>query len=277
MKYLLPLFILSFLLTACGSGKPSALADSGYHVRGPVVWYKWGFPSQAFEVVGADAATFRYPIPGPIESSVYATDKANVYYAGKPLKGADPASFRMHDATYARDLRHVYYNDLVVCDDPDHFQVLSALYAKNSHAVFWRGPFDKPMTDRIVSRNPAGFRLLERSGPVFFADGDELIAGGKRYPDIRAADFVYLGDSYWRAGSRAFYHDDEMPEGTIATALKPLTGQYATDGQRVYYLGRVLEGADPATFTVTDPKWPRAKDARQEYDQGKAVERVSTP
>ncbi len=268
------LAMLLISITACGRGKPGAWDQAGYHVRGKVVWYLRNWTSQPFEVTGADAASFKYPLPNDGDR-IYALDKARVYWSGQEVPGADPASFRIVDATFARDRKFIYFNTYVVCDDPDHFERISPIFVKNGHTVYTLSPVDRPPSERVFSKNAAAFRLLEPDGPMFFADGDKLVVAGTRFEDLRAADFVYLGDSYWRVGDRAFYHTEEMPEGTVAAKLAPLTGQYARDGKRVYYLGRVLEGADSASFTVTDPRWPRARDAQRDYDQGKAVERAA--
>jgi hypothetical protein len=67
---------------------------------------------------GADPATFRV-LEGP-----YASDNARVYWMGKPIDGAYPASFRVLNADFecSADARRAYYRNSVVAGaDPSLF------------------------------------------------------------------------------------------------------------------------------------------------------------
>jgi hypothetical protein len=76
-------------LVACSrSGPPNSLFDSaGYHVRDGKVYYLNAFPGKAFEIDGADAASF------DALDSTYGRDTSNVYFNGVRLSGADAATF----------------------------------------------------------------------------------------------------------------------------------------------------------------------------------------
>ncbi len=258
------------LLGACrGSGPPGAMDSAGYHVRGGVVWYLASWTSQAFRVEGADAASFS---PLPKSEETYGRDRRAVYFRGKLVPGADPKTFAMHDQRYARDVNNVYIGDTVVCDDPAHFEVVGGAFVKNAHAVYRIEPLRGPPADRIVSDDPAHFRRLapEASGQ-FHADSTQLFVGNQLMPDVDPAEFHWLGGNYWRDERLVHYYRDPMP-GAPRDGLDILEGgAYARDQQHVYYLGKALPGADPKSFVVTDPRWPKARDDHQGYDQGRVV------
>lgn len=261
-------------LTGCrASGPPGWRDEAGYHVRGGEVFYLPNWTSPAFAVEGADAATFECPLPGG-ERTVYARDRSRVYHRGRHLPGADAASFSVIDARYARDASQVYLGDAVVCDDPAHFEVVGAGFVKNSRAVYRLEPLRRPPEERVVSRDPAHFRRLAPQSPgQFHADSSQLFVGNEVVPGIDPARFRWLGGSYWADGRRVF-HWQAPVDGAGLAAFEVLEGgAYARDRSRVYYLGNPLSGADPGSFEVTDPRWPRARDARQGYDQGRIVAR----
>jgi hypothetical protein len=77
------------LLPACNrDAPPSSLFNAGgYHVRGEKVYYLRSFPGDAFEIDGADPASFH------AFDQTYARDKATVYVDGRALPGADAGTF----------------------------------------------------------------------------------------------------------------------------------------------------------------------------------------
>jgi len=76
---------------------------AGYHVRGDKVYYLSAFPGKASEIAGADVASFK------AFDTTYAKDKSNAYFDGHPIPGADATSFDVLDRSgFARDRNHVY-------------------------------------------------------------------------------------------------------------------------------------------------------------------------
>ena len=73
------LCVVMVALVAAGSNRtPNSLFDeSGYHVRGNPVYYLNPFPGKAFEVDGADAASFE------VLDQTYARDRSHVYLDGR--------------------------------------------------------------------------------------------------------------------------------------------------------------------------------------------------
>ena len=99
------LLAVTALSGGCSAAKApdSSVDDAGYHVRGSAVFYLNPFPGKAFEVDGADAASF------DILDRTYARDSGQVYINGHALPGAQPGSFELLDRPgYSRDSRRVY-------------------------------------------------------------------------------------------------------------------------------------------------------------------------
>ncbi len=58
-----------------------------------------------------------------------------------------------------------------------------------------------------------------------------------------------LDGAYSTDGVAAFSFDRLIPDADVPT-LRTLGGPYAVDAQRVYWMGRAIEGADPGSFAV---------------------------
>lgn len=259
--------MLSLCFTGCGRGKPGGFDRSGYHVRGGVVWFHRDWTSEAFSIAGADVATFEYPLPHGTEAD-YARDVKRVYLRGQVIPGADPATFEIVDPRFARDARQVYLGHQVFCDDPANFSRVSINFVKNGHSVYL---INQRGQGEVVSKDTASFRELSNIDyHSFCADRTQVFVNGNPLPGMQPASFKILGGAYSRDATQSFYFNKPMPEGTDMATLKPLAGGYAKDQNRAYYLGKVLDGADAATFEITDPRWPKAKDKNRNYDQGEA-------
>jgi hypothetical protein len=252
-------------LTQCNKEKPpGALDRSGYHVRGSKVYFLPNWTSRAWEIDGVDLATFEFPLPKGTDAD-YAKDKQSVYWRGNKVDGVDPKTFEILDSGYVRDALNVYRSGTLICDDAAHFEMVSGNFIKNSHTVYQLYPATTPVSD-----DPANFReIAAQDGYSFCADLRQVYVNGNAIPGADPATFRILRGGYTRDAGQSYYFDKPMPEGTKINSLEMLEGAYAKDAARVYHLGHVVEGADPATFVVTDDKFQRAKDAHQEYEQGK--------
>jgi len=117
------------LAPACSRNKaPNSLFDAaGYHVRGAKVYYLAAFPGKASEIAGADAASFR------AYDTTYAKDRSNAYFDGNPIPGAEAPSFDvLKSGSFAKDRNHVYQLDRPISDDPAHFELLDGGLSKDS-------------------------------------------------------------------------------------------------------------------------------------------------
>ena len=142
------------LVPACSRNEaPNSLFDAaGYHLRGDKVYYLSAFPGKANEIAGADAASFK------AFDTTYAKDRSNAYFDGRPIPAADTTSFDvLNRSGFAKDRNHVYQLDRPISDDPAHFAIVSNsdhyLYTKDSRTIHVTG-------NPIPDADPATFRVL---------------------------------------------------------------------------------------------------------------------
>jgi len=73
-----------------------------------------------------------------------------------------------------------------------------------------------------------------------------------------------LGGAYATDGQHAFYFTDRIPDASLAS-FHPMEAPYAGDSERVYWMGKVIDGADPATFRVLNAAFECTADAEHGY------------
>ncbi|MGX9672486.1 DKNYY domain-containing protein [Mycobacterium sp. HM-7] len=185
----------------------------GYYVEGGKVYWTGGIDSSPRVVADADPDSFQKL------SSGYARDKAQAYYRGAPIAGADVATFDWLNYGWAKDRNHIWAGTQAISDDPDHFVMINGDLAKDAGAVFCK--------DRKISDDPAHFEILHFS------------------PDDRNLDYA-------KDIRTVFYRCAAIPGANAATfrRLNDSVFNYAVDDQRAYYQDRVIAGADPHTLRV---------------------------
>ncbi len=166
----------------------------------------------------------------------YFTDGATVFYAfspsqPQPLRGADPAAFRVLSGGWARDATRAFHLGVVKKGiDPDR------LHVEGSYA--W--------------------------------DGERLFCDGKPLQvDVPASEFRVLHPTFLRAGDKLFF--GRRPGSTKRVHLPTLEfidDDFARDRKHAYIVGHVslveIDGADPASFRVVEPG--TARDDTRRYD-----------
>jgi hypothetical protein len=63
---------------------------------------------------------------------------------------------------------------------------------------------------------------------------------------------------------RIFYFTDPIIDAGAAS-FRPLDGPYAADARRAYWMGKPIDGADPATFRVLNAAFECSADAERAY------------
>ena len=214
------------LIPACSRNKPpnSLFDGAGYHVRGDKVYYLTALPGKASEIAGADAASFKS------FDTTYAKDKSNAYFDGHPILGADATSFDVLDRSgFAKDRDHVYQLDRPISDDPAHFAIVS----NNDHYLFTK-------------------------------DSRTVHVNGKPIADADPSTFRVLQGAYAQDARHVYYFSDPVLNADAAS-FRPLDGPYASDVHRVYWMGKAIDGADLATFRVLNAAFECSADARRAY------------
>ena len=153
------------LLPACSRNRtPNSLFDAaGYHVTDDTVYYLNAFPGKAFQIDGADAASFQ------VFDQSYARDAANVYLDGAVLSGADTATFQpLERPGFAKDAHHVYQRDVAASSDPAHFELLDGEMAKDGAAVYWSD-------GSVLSHDPAHFVIISNLDHYLYTKDAETV------------------------------------------------------------------------------------------------------
>ena len=209
-----------------GVFNPGMITPMGYHVRDHRVYYYGGLMNAyTVELEGVDAASFEKVVqkaasPETVLSSSYARDKRQVYYNGKVLPGADPATFEVTGFARSKDKNHVYDYLRAFSDDPEHYRHFKdELYIDQDH-IYWGTV--------VLSDEPQNLRFTvsaDTSSLTYYADSKGVFASnGMRMPDVDVETF------------------------------KPLPGMYCADKNHVYqfdYLElKIVKGADPANFKI---------------------------
>jgi hypothetical protein len=249
------------LVPACSRDKPpNSLFDAaGYHVRGDKVFYLAAFPGTASEIAGANPASFR------AFDTTYAKDKSSAYFDGHPISGADATTFDVLDrGGFAKDRNHAYQLDRPISDDPVHFELLDGGLSKDSANVYW--------TDGgVLSDDPVHFAIVANNDHYLFTKDTRTVhVNGKPIADADPATFRVLQGAYAQDARHVFYFSDPIVNAD-AVSFHPLDGPYASDLHRVYWTDTPIDGADPATFRVLNAAFECSADAERAYYRQSAI------
>ena len=183
---------------------------------------------------------------------------AGVGYRASPVRGADPASFRvLSDPEFAVDKRAVYWRNWTLDGaDPRTFRELTKGYWRDRAKVF-------EAHYEIKGADPDTFRLL----PVepWALDKHDAYRG---FEPVHVADlstFTVLSPT-WAKDSKAYYagapgKPRKVPCDYASFAI--LNAEYGKDKNHAYWFGLPIPGSDAKSFRVLDES--RAQDKFREY------------
>ncbi|RQZ20218.1 hypothetical protein DIE14_29595 [Burkholderia sp. Bp9017] len=118
----------------------------------------------------------------------------------------------------------------------------------------------------VLDVDVATFRLLDESHAV---DANHVYFQNRTLAGASPARFRLLNES-WGHDDRYLYHYGKRMRGADPATLRRV-GAYLVDAQRVWYGGRALEGADPASFvSADDVAQDQATDRARPYRYGHA-------
>jgi hypothetical protein len=257
--------VIAVLCAGCARDQSpdSMFDDAGYHVRGSSVYFLNPFPGNAFSIDGAD--------PGSFEAldRMYARDSRRVYLDGRPLPDADPGTFEVLGRPgLARDGQRVYQRDQVISADPGGFELLPGGLSRDGGHVYWSD-------GTVLSDDPKHFAILSDGKDYLYATDSRAVyvngnvVTGAAPRGFRVLDGAYAVDGDG-AGDGAFYFDAPIL-GADASTLRTLGGPYAVDAQRVYWMGQVIDGADPASFTVLNANFECSADRGHAYHRQSVI------
>ena len=142
----------------------------------------------------------------------YGKDHEYVYWQGNILKGASPASFRILNGPLylCRDAEAIFYHRSVLSNDPEHFEILRR---------------------------------------DIYKDSQYLYHGSKVVPGVHVATFHFLDENkYYARDKYRLYYNTQPIEGAELSTFEYMAEAYAKDHQQVYFRGKVIPTAQPASF-----------------------------
>lgn len=190
----------------------------------------------------ADAKTFT------VLSQRYAKDAKHVYFDEKVVVFADAISFKALSFDYGMDHQYVYWQGKRIAKDIElsSFEVLDNNYAKNAQDVFHGA-------NEIIGAHAASFISC---GWGYAKDLHHVYHMGVLLsePVFDSASFVVLSE-YYVKDKHCVYWDNWYVTGADVASFEALNDHYAKDKNHVYLQGRRLEGADAQTFEVIQDYW----------------------
>ncbi len=213
--FLMSVFVLGLLiLVSC---------TIGYKNDGKeVTWHTWneGSGHNSWKV-NADPETFE------VLDDDYGRDKTHAFYRGDIMDGADGHSFRVLEKGYAADQLNVYNEgELIAGADPATFKVHSYELTEDKNDFYNNGK-------ALNVRDKSSFEILKD------ISGKNTSWGKDKY------NGYYLNGTVIPNIDYATFHPVD--------AQRPmLSGCYAADKHSVFFMGKEIPGADPATFREVD-------------------------
>ncbi|MEI6891851.1 MAG: DKNYY domain-containing protein [Pontiella sp.] len=250
------------------------------------------YTSMVDEIKGADPETFKiFKSTEPGMNGFYSTDKNNVYWMGKKLKGANPSTFSHVSRSYYKDKNSVYHFDKKRKDiDAKTFQEIifkgiTTDYYKDKNKVF----IGEQLFNEIVGADPNTFEVLrsfdaqERKGGIVFSKDKKHVY--HIYDLIIGADpdtFEVINNSmYSNDKNHIYFLGKKAVEINVSTfrVLFDSTGEptrYGKDNENIYYNGKKIKNnlwkskVDLKTFTTQFTSMNIVRDKNYTYERGVA-------
>lgn len=224
-------------------------------------------------VSGADSKTFS------IINNEFAKDKNHVYSKGKVLEDSDSSTFVIdpipHDKFNVYLLLTCVDNQWAQCyrivngADPATFKVIGYGFGKDKSHIFY-------YTETVPEADTTTFTIHEggKYGYTYGYDKNYIfVAGYDRVGVIKEKcdNLDRIGGYYLKCDNKVYYVD-KLLSGADANTFVPVgvTADYAKDSKTVYFDGEIVAGADAATFNIGDGI--NTRDAYNTYRYGKRVE-----
>lgn len=177
--------------------------------------------TRAFAIPGADPASFR------ALTGRYAADSRQGYYEGAPFPVRDPASFAPLERNFAHDKVSGYYmrGEIAGSHGPS-FIGIDGVFSKDKDQVFF-STMDEG--DGTKPRTPVTTQL----------------------PGSLPASFAAFPYDYGKDADHAYYQANALSDDPAAFQI--LDFGYAKTPGKVFYYGKPLPKADPASFAIFNP------------------------
>ena len=189
-------------------------------------------------------------------SVTYVTRDAAGYTRSRTVEGADPSTFSVIREPFGKDKSKVFYHgDELKGASPDTFKVIDDDYYSTDGKLVFAGR-------SLVSRDPEGFVILKKG---YSKDSQRVFYLGSEVPGAEAPSLEILeGHGAYARDAKGAYREGKLITGADGATFEPLNYYYSRDQEQVFHKETPLEGADPETF-ITEPKRQLAKDKTQAW------------
>lgn len=184
------------------------------------------------------------------------------------LKDVDAASFQSMKDWLGRDAHHVWFKDrLVKSAHPASAEPMEYPLFRDRRDYYYKGA-------PLHVKDLATFTVKKCEEREFWAtDSQYIYYDSLRIEGSDPATFEYL--EFYKAKDRlhVYYNGKILPDADPASYVA--MGTYSKDKSHVWYCGELMEGADPATFEAEetlDSDKPDAHDKNRQYRYGKVFE-----
>ena len=242
------------------------------------------------KISGADKDTFE-----KIDKYNYSKDKNNIYYNDKKIEGVDKNTFELTydfgsvvNGYYSKDKNNVYYENKKLKDiDVKTFKKISRLVDnfliedKNGFYIVEKdgsiAPIDGKEVDiENLSQLAIKTNLYHDKDSMYFVKNHKLVKI-KDAPKVDPYNLSTYNDKYINKYDVVYYLDTD--EGAFKKLEKAESHEfraygdteYAKGKKNVYFKGKVLAGADYASF---DMKYNHEKNVYEIKDKNKVYETV---
>lgn len=204
----------------------------------------------------------------------YWTDGSKVYFRHYEIKGADIESFEWFSGCWAKDKKHCYSTSVrLPKTDPTTFDVMNYTFAKDKSNVWTMGgriPEADSETFEVCDSGMYSlgkhFSRLSETQVIWYESFVPYGFGKDKnhvyYYDYQGKPKVItkaIPSSFHSMDDGEFAYDEKsvfcgrsvIPKANPATWKKMQDNfYYSKDGNRIYYLNRLINGADADTFEV---------------------------
>ena len=216
--------------------------------------YTLGDDHQLIPIEGADPGTFEYLKPSSTNTLEWAKDDSNYYFDDQRVD-VDYSSFVIvnENMFYDKDSIYIVNYSGISGIDVSYGQIiaLNLSYSKSDKCLFYS--VNQGYQKLVVSK----FDSIEFLTSEVLKVDNRVVYQGEVYP-VKSVDFktfFYIPKSggYFRDKNAIYYENEVLIEADVQT-FKMVHGpndeflEYGLDRHHVYWMGGVVENANPKTF-----------------------------
>ncbi|SHI66845.1 DKNYY family protein [Aquimarina spongiae] len=177
----------------------------------------------------------------------------------KILEDADPDTYEQLNYDFARDKNVIFRNNEKLTEiDHESFEIINGEFCKDQDGVY-HYRYQKPLQKidnindhEVVSLTSYCIRdnqnLFFHLGSIQYEDTDEIAS----IPFEDPKQITFFEEKKWLKVGNKMYYEGEIHSEVDASSFEEVGYGYAKDAKHVFFLGEIIDGADPGTFKYDD-------------------------